>query len=63
MKILFGLCLMLLTSSLVFAETIHLKNGNSVSGKILEKNAQSVKVDTNGVSMTYYADEIKDIDG
>ncbi|MBI3602792.1 MAG: DUF2059 domain-containing protein [Candidatus Omnitrophica bacterium] len=56
------LCVMLL-SSVVFAETINFKNGHSMTGKILEKNAQSIKIDLNGVAVTYYADEIKDIDG
>ena len=56
------LCIMLLSSA-VFAETIHFQNGRSMSGKILEKSAQSVKIDLNGVAVTYYADEIKDIDG
>ncbi len=45
------------------AETIHLKDGRSVEGKVIEKNGQSVKVDVNGVGMTYYADEVADIDG
>ena len=56
------LCVVLL-GSVALAETIHFKDGRSVSGKILEKNAQSIKVDLNGLTMTYYADEIKDIDG
>ncbi len=56
------LCIMLL-NSVAFAETVHFKNGRSMTGKILEKNAQSVKIDLNGVAVTYYADEIKDIDG
>jgi len=45
------------------AEAIHLNDGNVVEGKIIEKNAKSIKVDVVGMTMTYYADEIKDIDG
>ena len=50
-------------SSAAFAETINFKTGRSVQAKILEKEATSIKADVNGMTMTYYADEIKDIDG
>ncbi len=45
------------------AEMITLKDGRSVAGKILEKTPQSIKVEVNGMAMTYYNDDIKDIDG
>ncbi len=54
---------LILLSTSVYAETINLKNGQTITGKILEKDAQSIKVDSNGMTMTYYMDEIKDIDG
>lgn len=50
-------------SSLGFAAIITLKDGRSVSGNILQKDAERVKIDADGMTMTYYADEIKDIDG
>jgi hypothetical protein len=56
------LCLIFLSSA-VWAETINLKEGRSVTGKIIQKSDSEVKVDVNGISMTYYVDEIKDIDG
>jgi hypothetical protein len=45
------------------AETLHLNNGNSIEGKVLERGSDDVKVDVHGVTMTYFKDEIKDIDG
>ncbi len=50
-------------SSTVFAETIHFKDGKTVNAKILQKGSSEVKVDLNGMTMTYYVDEIQDIDG
>ncbi len=47
----------------VFAETVNLKNGKSINGKILERSDKSVKIDSGGIPMTYYADEVADIDG
>jgi|GEM_PF-3919460 len=43
------------------AETIELKNGKVVEGKIVEETADWIKVDTGiGVNITYYKDELKD---
>ncbi len=47
----------------IFAETIVLKSGKTVEGKILEKTAKYIKVDINGISITYYLDEVASIDG
>jgi hypothetical protein len=44
-----------------FAETIVLKSGKTVEGKILEKTKDSIKIEISGVSLTYYLDEIKSI--
>ena len=49
--------------SAAFAEIIHFKDGRTVTGKILEKTSKSVKVDSQGLPVTYYLDEIEDIDG
>ena len=44
-----------------FAETIVLKSGKTVDGKILQRTDQYIKVDVYGVSLTYYFDEIESI--
>ncbi|MFA5059573.1 MAG: DUF2059 domain-containing protein [Candidatus Omnitrophota bacterium] len=46
-----------------FAETIYLKNGKTINGKITEKTNTQVKINVNGIGITYYADEIERIDG
>jgi tetratricopeptide (TPR) repeat protein len=46
-----------------YAETIKLKNGNTVRGRILEKSDRYIKVDIAGIPITYYFDEIESIDG
>ena len=50
-------------SSLCFAETVYLKNGSVVKGKILEKTDDQIEIDSNGIALTYYADEIERIEG
>ncbi|MFA6281264.1 MAG: hypothetical protein WCY05_02020 [Candidatus Omnitrophota bacterium] len=61
-KIGFILSLMFLfISSSVFAETIVLKSGKTVEGKILEQTDKYIKVDIEGISITYYLDEIQSI--
>jgi hypothetical protein len=48
----------------VSAESIALKSGKVIEGKILEQNEQLIKVDAGvGVSMTYYLDDIESIGG
>ena len=44
------------------AATVYLKNGSSVSGKIIARTADSVKLDVSGVTLTYYSDEINRVD-
>ncbi len=46
-----------------FAETILLKSGKTVEGKLIEKTNNYIKIDFQGVSLTYYFDEIDSIDG
>ena len=46
-----------------FAETIILKSGKTVNGKILHRSDEYIKVDVYGVSLTYYFDEIENITG
>ena len=41
-----------------FAEVIHLKSGKDVEGKIIEKTNEYIKIEVEGVSLTYYLDQI-----
>jgi len=50
-------------STLVFAETIVLKSGSTLEGKIIEKTDKYIKIDFQGVVLTYASDEIERIDG
>ena len=52
-----------LSVSFVYAETILLKSGKSVEGKLLEKTGKYIKIDFQGVPLTYFFDEIESIDG
>ena len=45
-----------------FAETIYLKSGKKVEGKITEKTDKYIKIDFDGISSTYWLDEIERID-
>jgi acetyl esterase/lipase len=51
----------LFTSISLFAETLILKSGRTIEGKILEKNDATVKIDVAGVILSYYSDEIEKI--
>jgi tetratricopeptide (TPR) repeat protein len=48
---------------LSFAETILLKSGKTVEGKLIERTDQYIKIDFQGVPLTYFFDEIENIDG
>jgi hypothetical protein len=52
----------LFLASSAHAATVYLKNGSTVEGNIVEKTGSSVKIDVNGVSVTYYNDEIDRVD-
>ena len=59
-----GFFIFLLSASFLFpayADTIKLRDGKTVDGKILEKTGQYVKIDSAGVALTYYPDEIESI--
>jgi hypothetical protein len=47
----------------VWAATVHLNSGTAITGKILETNAENIKVDVEGVTVTYYKDEVSSIEG
>lgn len=46
-----------------FADTITLKNGTQVEAQIVEKKADSVIVDVEGIKMPYYLEDIEKING
>ena len=54
---------LLLVSSMVFAETIILKSGKTVEGKIIERTDKYIKIDFYGVPLTYWLDDIDHIEG
>lgn len=45
------------------AEMIVLSDGTSINGKIIDQTDKKLKVEYNGQTVTYYADQIKSIDG
>jgi len=45
-----------------FAETVVLKSGEKIEGKILQKTDSYIKVDFQGIPLTFYLDEIKIIE-
>lgn len=47
----------------VHAETIYLKSGKTIEGKILEKTDKYIKIDFQGVRLTYYWNEIDHVKG
>ncbi|MBU0694497.1 MAG: tetratricopeptide repeat protein [Candidatus Omnitrophica bacterium] len=46
-----------------FCETIKLKNGRTVEGEIIERTDEFIKINYYGVSLTYYFEDIKSVDG
>jgi uncharacterized protein len=55
--------MMFLCLKLASAATIDLNDGSSIQGDIVKQDNKSIQINVDGVTMTYYADEIKDIDG
>src|SRR5208283_2372094 len=45
------------------AAIVNLINGTAVQGDIVKRDSKSLQISVDGVPMTYYADEIKDVDG
>ncbi len=50
-------------SGWALASTVDLNDGRTVQGDIVKQDNKSLQITVDGVNMTYYADEIKDIDG
>jgi hypothetical protein len=51
------------TAGTSIAATIDLVDGRVVQGDIIKKDSKTLQINVDGVTMTYYADEIKDVDG
>jgi len=49
----------LLFFSYAHAETVKLKSGQQVAGKIVEKNDAFIKVENNGITSIYFLDEVE----
>jgi hypothetical protein len=52
-----------LLAATAFAETITLKSGKTIEGKILERSDTYIKVSFGDVPLTYFLDEVDSIDG
>ncbi len=57
------IAVMLLASSVSFAETIHLKSGQSIQGRIIERTDRFIKIEFKGMPVTCLIDDIESIDG
>lgn len=67
-KRLFWLTIVLILTSLclptlIFAETIILKTGERIEGKIIEETDKYIKIDFYGMALPYYFEDIESIDG
>jgi len=62
-KILIWLILFACLTSSLFAETIILKSGKKIEGKITLKTNKYLRIDFIGVPLTYHFDEVESIDG
>jgi len=60
-KIIFLCIAFILVTINLFADTITLKSGKQIEGKILERADKSVKIEAYGVELTYFNDEIDKI--
>ncbi len=45
------------------AAVVNLKNGKVMEGKVLERTADTLKLEVESIELTYYADEIASVDG
>ena len=55
--------MMFLVGGVACAATITFNDGRTVQGDIIKQDSKSLQINLDGVTMTYYADEIKDVDG
>jgi outer membrane lipoprotein-sorting protein len=61
MKTIIFISVLLLFPLTCFAETIVLKSGREIKGKIIEEKDNYIKVDFEGVPLTYYTEDIESI--
>ena len=57
------LIMMFLSLGQAYSATVNFTDGRVVQGDIVKQDSKSLQIAVDGVTMTYYADEIKDIDG
>lgn len=53
----------LLIAAPAWAAAVHLNSGVTVTGKVVEATSDNIKLDVEGVTVTYYKDEITSIEG
>ena len=63
MRILLIISMVMGVSLPAMAAVVHLKDGRIIEGKVVEENVQAIRLETNGSLMTYFADEVGDVDG
>ena len=63
MLFVFGVVIFMSSNSFVFAETLVLKSGQRLEGKIIEKTDKYIKINFEGVTVNYDVDEIASIEG
>ena len=59
LSVIVGLCFPMLAA----AEVVVLKSGNTIEGKIIEKADKYIKIDFQGIPLTYWLEDIESIDG
>jgi len=62
-KILLLLVLFFLSVTNVFADTILFKSGKTIEGNIIEQTGEAVKLEVEGIPLTYYVSDIDSING
>ncbi|MBM3251389.1 MAG: hypothetical protein FJZ11_01230, partial [Candidatus Omnitrophica bacterium] len=58
-----SLILSLFLQNNTFAETIVLKSGKTIEGKIIERTDEDITIDFYGVPVPYFLDQIESVDG
>lgn len=62
-KRIFSILLLSLVALSAHPESIRLKSGKAVEGKIIERKGGSIRIDFQGIPLTYYLEDIETIDG
>lgn len=60
-RLFFILLLSIMLTQAAVAETIHLKSGQTIVGPIIERSDDHIKINIEGVGLTYYTDQIQSI--